>query len=81
MPSYRDQIPEDGFSLSLMIVPDEEDDGGSSFAFQEQDQVKVGRTASQQGILANPEVGCVFSGVMKIVSGYMFSMPVCHIRV
>ncbi|CAM9203251.1 unnamed protein product, partial [Ascophyllum nodosum] len=50
MPSYRDQIPEDGFSLSLMIVPDEEDDGGSSFAFQEQDQVKVGRTASQQGL-------------------------------
>lgn len=49
MPSYRDQIPEDVFSVSFVIVPDADDESGSSFAFQEQDQVKVGPAATQQG--------------------------------
>lgn len=50
MPSYQDKISDDKFHMSLMIVPDDEDDGGSCFAFQEQDHVKVGRAASQQGV-------------------------------
>lgn len=49
MPSYRDQIPDDVFSVSLVLVPEEEEDAGSSFSFQEQDQVKVGPAATQQG--------------------------------
>lgn len=49
MPSYRDQIPEDIFSVTLVLVPDDDDDNGSNFAFQEQDQVKVGPAATQQG--------------------------------
>lgn len=49
MPSYRDQIPDDVFSVSLVIVPDVDDDNGSSFSFQEQDHVKVGPAATQQG--------------------------------
>lgn len=49
MPSYRDQIPDDVFSMSLVIVPDVDDDNGSSFSFQEQDHVKVGPAATQQG--------------------------------
>lgn len=54
MPSYRDQIPDDVFSLSLVIVPDVDDDNGSSFAFQEQDHVKVGPAATQQGAIVFP---------------------------
>ncbi|CBN77967.1 conserved unknown protein [Ectocarpus siliculosus] len=50
MPSYRDQIPDDVFSVSLVLVPEEEEDAGSSFSFQEQDQVKVGPAATQQGL-------------------------------
>ncbi|CAM9399415.1 unnamed protein product, partial [Laminaria digitata] len=50
MPSYRDQIPDDVFSVSLVIVPDVDDDNGSSFSFQEQDHVKVGPAATQQGL-------------------------------
>lgn len=53
MPSYKDQIPEDEFRVSLMIVPDVEDDAGSSFAFQEPDQVLTGQAATMQG-------GCFF---------------------
>lgn len=53
MPSYKDQIPEDVFRVSLMIVPDVEDDAGSSFAFQEPDQVLTGQAATMQG-------GCFF---------------------
>lgn len=49
MPSYRDQIPDDAFSVSLVIVPEDDDEAGSSFAFQEPDQVKVGPAATQQG--------------------------------
>lgn len=49
MPSYRDQIPDDAFSVSLVIVPEDDEDAGSSFAFQEQDQIKVGPAATQQG--------------------------------
>lgn len=49
MPSYRDQIPEDVFSVTLVVVPDDDDETGSNFAFQEQDQVKVGPAATQQG--------------------------------
>lgn len=49
MPSYRDQIPDDAFSMALVIVPEDDEDTGSSFTFQEQDQVKVGPAATQQG--------------------------------
>lgn len=56
MPSYRDKISDDKFLMSLMIVPEDEDDGGSCFAFQEQDHVKVGRAASQQGLFPSSYV-------------------------
>lgn len=49
MPSYKDQIPADSFRLSLMIVPEEDDDNGSNFAFQEPDQVLVSQAATMQG--------------------------------
>lgn len=49
MPSYLGQIPEDVFSVTLVLVPDDDDDSGPNFAFQEQDQVKVGPAATQQG--------------------------------
>lgn len=49
MPSYREQIPDDAFNVSFMIVPDSEDDSATSFNFQEQEQVKVGGSATQQG--------------------------------
>lgn len=48
MPSYKDQIPASVFKLNLMIVPDEEDDGGN-FSFQEPDQVLVSQAATMQG--------------------------------
>lgn len=48
MPSYKDQIPADVFKLNLMIVPEEEEDGGN-FSFQEPDQVLVSQAATMQG--------------------------------
>ena len=49
MKNYQNQIPDDEFSVSLVIVPEDDEDTGSSFSFQEQDQVKVGPAATQQG--------------------------------